>query len=55
MDNALKNIYAEGELSELATAEYFSVAQPEGTRLVRRKLFDREAKNMLQKGGHNDD
>lgn len=33
----LKNIYAEGELSESATAEDFSVVQQEGTRQVQRK------------------
>jgi hypothetical protein len=33
----LKNIYAEGELSEMATAEDFSVVQQEGTRQVQRK------------------
>lgn len=32
----LKNIYAEGELSEFATAEEFSVVQNEGTRQVKR-------------------
>ena len=36
----LKNIYAEGELDEMATAEDFSVVQQEGTRQVqRRKKF----------------
>ncbi len=34
----LKNIYAEGELSELATAEDFSVVQSEGSRQVKRTL-----------------
>lgn len=34
----LKNIYAEGELAESATAEDLSVVQNEGTRAVRRKL-----------------
>ena len=34
----LKNIYAEGELAESATAEDFSVVQDEGGRAVRRKL-----------------
>lgn len=34
----LKNIYAEGELAEAATAEDFSVVQNEGGRDVRRKL-----------------
>lgn len=33
----LKNIYAEGELNELATAEDFSVVQQEGSRQVQRK------------------
>lgn len=33
----LKNIYAEGELSESATAEDFSVVQQEGVRQVQRK------------------
>lgn len=33
----LKNIYAEGELSELATTEDFSVVQQEGARQVQRK------------------
>ena len=33
----LKNIYAEGELSEMATTEDFSVVQQEGTRQVNRK------------------
>ena len=34
----LKNIYAEGELGEEATAEHFSVVQNEGGRAVRRRL-----------------
>ncbi|OGQ97554.1 MAG: DNA-binding protein [Deltaproteobacteria bacterium RIFOXYD12_FULL_57_12] len=34
----LKNIYAEGELAEAATAENFSVVQNEGGRAVRRML-----------------
>lgn len=34
----LKNIYAEGELAESATAEDFSVVQNEGGRAVRRTL-----------------
>ncbi len=34
----LKNIYAEGELAEAATAEDFSVVQNEGCRAVRRTL-----------------
>ncbi|MFH7321532.1 virulence RhuM family protein [Desulfurivibrio sp. D14AmB] len=34
----LKNIYAEGELEEAATAEDFSAVQNEGGRAVRRKL-----------------
>jgi hypothetical protein len=33
----LKNIYAEGELNELATTEDFSVVQQEGSRQVQRK------------------
>lgn len=33
----LKNIYAEGELNEMATTEDFSVVQQEGTRQVQRK------------------
>ncbi len=34
----LKNIYAEGELEEPATTEYFSVVQREGSRNVTRKI-----------------
>ncbi|MCS6795995.1 MAG: virulence protein RhuM/Fic/DOC family protein [Raineya sp.] len=34
----LKNIYAEGELSERATTEFFSVVQNEGKRQVKRKI-----------------
>lgn len=34
----LRNIYAEGELAEKATAEDFSVVQNEGGRAVRRNL-----------------
>ncbi len=34
----LRNIYAEGELAEQATAEDFSVVQNEGGRAVRRTL-----------------
>lgn len=34
----LKNIYAEKELEESATTEYFSVVQTEGNRKVRRKI-----------------
>ncbi len=34
----LRNIYAEGELAEIATAEDFSVVQNEGGRAVRRTL-----------------
>lgn len=34
----LKNIYAEGELSEIATAEDYSVVRFEGTRKVQRKV-----------------
>ena len=34
----LKNIYAEGELSERATVEEFSVVQTEGTRKVSRNV-----------------
>ena len=41
----LKNIYAEGELEEVATAENFSVVQQEGTRQVqrRRKFYNLDA------------
>lgn len=34
----LKNIYKENELNELATTEYFSVVQTEGSRTVNRKM-----------------
>jgi len=34
----LKNIYAEGELNEISTAEYFSVVQQEGSREVCRTV-----------------
>ena len=34
----LRNIYAEEELDEKATSEYFSVLQKEGTREVNRKI-----------------
>lgn len=35
----LKNIYAEGELTQKATVEEFSVVRQEGTRTIRRKLL----------------
>ncbi len=35
----LKNIYEEGELVEVATAEEFSVVRQEGGRSVRRKMM----------------
>ena len=41
----LRNIYSEGELSETATAEDFSVVENEGTRQV---------KKLLEKGGDDD-
>lgn len=34
----LKNIYAEGELDEKATTEFFSVVQQEGSRNVKRSI-----------------
>ena len=41
----LKNIYADGELEESATAEDFSVVRKEGTRTVSRRvrMYDLEA------------